>query len=62
MNFDDSISRRDVLLTATGTTLGAGAGALAVYFAHRLGEQGEDVAAPEDLMREHGVLNRILLI
>ena len=26
------------------------------------GEPGEDVSPPEDLMREHGVLNRILLI
>ena len=56
------ISRRTVLLTAAGTTLGAGAGALGTYFATRPGGQAEDVAAPEDLMREHGVLNRILLI
>src|SRR4051794_5170270 len=26
------------------------------------GERQEDVSAPEDLMREHGVLNRVLLI
>jgi hemerythrin-like domain-containing protein len=25
-------------------------------------DEGEDISAPEDLMREHGVLNRILLI
>ena len=25
-------------------------------------DAGEDISAPEDLMREHGVLNRILLV
>ena len=57
-----TISRRTVISTAAATALGAGAGSLGTYFAMRPGEQGEDVAAPEDLMREHGVLNRILLI
>src|SRR5436190_22316858 len=57
-----NINRRDIILTAGSVAVGAGAGSLATYFVRRSGEEGEDVAAPEDLMREHGVLNRILLI
>ena len=29
---------------------------------HKEGEEGEEVTPPEDLMREHGVLDRVLLI
>ena len=63
-------SRRQFLLAATAT----GTGLLAAG-ASGIGEAGqpvppskgaaqaaEDIAPPEDLMREHGVLNRILLI
>src|SRR5438034_11224454 len=57
-----SISRREILSTTGGALIGASAGALVTYFARRLDEGPEDVSAPEDLMREHGVLNRILLV
>lgn len=55
--------KRELLKKLAGLSLGAGfavggAGRLAV----RVEEPEEDVAPAEDLMREHGVLNRILLI
>lgn len=51
---------------ATATTLGIGSLAVTPLFGDdRKGDkkdEAEDVGATEDLMREHGVLNRILLI
>lgn len=59
-------TRRRVLLGAGATLLLAGcakAGATgAKEPGESEGEEGEEVSPPEDLMREHGVLNRILLI
>lgn len=56
-------SRREWLARAT---LGAAALPSAVFAAPDLenaqGEQEEDVSPPEDLMREHGVLKRVLLV
>ena len=46
-----------------GLLLGSLAGIAGLGLLPGCGEkEGEDVAPPEDLMREHGVLNRILLI
>jgi len=53
-------TRRRFLLGAAGTSLAlVGCAKLS---GQPKGEQAEDVAPPEDLMREHGVLNRILLV
>lgn len=52
-------SRRTALLNSLG--LAAGGATLLVGCA-RSGEQGEEVSATEDLMREHGVLRRILVV
>lgn len=59
-------SRRSFLVVSGScgaTALGAGLGILRADEAHgdEVGEEAE-ISAPEDLMREHGVLNRILLI
>ena len=64
--------RRDFLVVAGGLSLGNVAGAAAlgrpVEAAGKSGggkargKPDEDISPPEDLMREHGVLNRILLI
>lgn len=58
----DTDSRRRFLTTTA--TLGLGALAARPLFAAEEEEaEGEaEISAPEDLMREHGVLNRILLI
>ena len=54
-------SRRDFILRSSA--LGAVFSASAVVLAQPAPEKDEDkVSPPEDLMREHGVLNRILLI
>jgi hemerythrin-like domain-containing protein len=56
-------SRRTVLLAAAGSTVGLVGGGVATYLVARpQQEEGVGVSAPEDLMREHGLLNRILLI
>ena len=59
-------TRRRVLLGAGATLLLAGcakAGATGAKEPEGGGDEGEgEVSPPEDLMREHGVLNRILLI
>lgn len=69
-------NRRQFMLGAGGLALGAGAGLLLsacakaaepqaatpTSGAHGGPQQEEEVSPPEDLMREHGVLNRILLI
>lgn len=53
-----SISRR----AAFGAAAGLAAGATLILPACAKSEGGEDVSATEDLMREHGVLRRILVI
>jgi hemerythrin-like domain-containing protein len=56
-----SASRRHFLLA--GTAAGSGLTLLGLPGIARADEKDEeDVSPPEDLMREHGVLNRILLI
>ena len=50
------------LLGAGGVLVGTAAVAAEKGGAKKKGGGDEDVAPPEDLMREHGVLNRILLI
>src|SRR3989440_6506982 len=60
-------SERRRFLTATAAlgigTLASTAGPLRAEDKSKDGKKGEEeVTAPEDLMREHGVLNRILLI
>ena len=52
------LNRRELLLTARS----AGTGLLLASFASGAPEEEEEVAPGEDLMREHGVLNRLLLI
>src|SRR5438094_10500097 len=49
---------------AAATALGAGGLTNGIVLADdkRAADKKEEVSAPEDLMREHGVLNRILLI
>jgi len=61
--------RRDRREFLTAGALGVAAGALAVpgpvlgrETDDKKKEAEEDISAPEDLMREHGVLNRILLV
>ncbi|HZZ32325.1 MAG TPA: hemerythrin domain-containing protein [Phenylobacterium sp.] len=53
-----SLSRRAAFTAATGLAVGA---ALALPGCAKR-EGGEDVSATEDLMREHGVLRRILVV
>jgi hemerythrin-like domain-containing protein len=54
--------RRDFLLGATGFGLVATLPGLVTRADDKKKEEEEDISAPEDLMREHGLLNRILLI
>src|SRR5262245_31754909 len=54
----DQTSRRMMF----GTLAASGAGLLAGQLFGREKEEEEDVAPAEDLMREHGVLKRILLV
>lgn len=59
MSFENEVSRRTVIATAVGAlglTVAAGADAQGKL------NPDEGVTAPEDLMKEHGVLNRCLLI
>ncbi len=56
-----------MLATTAAAVGGAGVGGVGVWAANRAGllpggGQAEEVGATEDLMREHGVLNRVLLI
>jgi hemerythrin-like domain-containing protein len=57
----DSDRRRFILGTAIGTS-GLAALALPTWGDEKKDKPEEEVAAAEDLMREHGVLNRVLLI
>ena len=52
------LNRRELLRTVRG----AGAGLVLAPFAAGAPPEEEEVAPAEDLMREHGVLNRLLLI
>jgi hemerythrin-like domain-containing protein len=54
-----AVSRRAAFGAAAGLTLGA---ALVLPGCSKGGGGGEDVSATEDLMREHGVLRRILVV
>ncbi len=45
-----------------GFIMGAAVAGAALGACKKASPEEEDVAPPEDLMREHGVLNRILLI
>ena len=70
MTTDSERSRRQFLLTATATGTGLLAAGMAGTTLAGDGsaqpksgvQTAEDISPPEDLMREHGVLNRILLI
>jgi hemerythrin-like domain-containing protein len=61
-----SLDRRSVLAAGAFTLLagcaGSGAGKPKSASQHPASEQEEDVSPAEDLMREHGVLNRVLLV
>lgn len=62
MRTDGEMSRRGVLVAGVGLALGAStAGASPAGGQGKLNPD-EGVTAPEDLMKEHGVLNRCLLI
>ena len=66
------LNRRRLVRVTTGLTVAGGIGGLllpnkfltpaAAEGEHQNQDQMEDVTPPEDLMREHGVLNRVLLI
>jgi hemerythrin-like domain-containing protein len=70
---ETKFNRRHLVQVATGITVAGGIGGFLVpnkFFPPAAAEEGEhqkqsqmeDVTPPEDLMREHGVLNRVLLI
>ena len=52
------MDRRDFLLKSSATLITAGAGTLLLQSC----DKEEEIAPAEDLMREHGLLNRIMLI
>ncbi|HEY2482680.1 MAG TPA: hypothetical protein VGI30_10855, partial [Caulobacteraceae bacterium] len=54
---NDIPSRRGAMLASLGLS-----GALALAGCAKSAPTGEDVSATEDLMREHGVLRRILVV
>src|SRR4051812_7918329 len=58
---EEAIDRRSVISASVGLLIGAPAVAAAYQGAKPLNPD-EGVTAPEDLMKEHGVLNRCLLI
>src|SRR5438270_60604 len=61
MKPEDEVARRRLVAAGVGILLGAPVGAEALQGAGKINpDQG--VTAPEDLMKEHGVLNRCLLI
>jgi hemerythrin-like domain-containing protein len=53
---------RRAWLIAAGLVSVAGATSIVGFAQEKRAGEDEDVAPPEDLMREHGVLNRILLV
>src|SRR5690349_9425964 len=55
-------SRRSLLRTALGAGTLLGIGACTGKGLKESSKAGEEVSPAEDLMREHGLLNRILLI
>jgi hemerythrin-like domain-containing protein len=61
---DGSEARRTFLRTAAGAALLAGCAAMQPKgtSATEKHEEGEEISPIEDLMREHGVLNRVLLV
>lgn len=61
MRSREEASRRTILTAGTGLLLGLANAAPAVS-AEKKWDPEEGVTAPEDLMKEHGVLNRCLLI
>src|SRR5438270_5895459 len=50
-----------LLLAGTGSTLVGFKGSVTEAYAQEQ-DQGEEVSANEDLTREHGILNRVLLV
>src|SRR2546423_15329491 len=61
MKPEDEVARRRLVAAGVGILLGAPVGAEALQGAGKINPD-EGVTAPEDLMKEHGVLNRCLLI
>jgi hemerythrin-like domain-containing protein len=57
-----SLRSRRGFLAQGGLVLAASAASRPLWAMDEQGEPAEEVSPPEDLMREHGVLNRILLI
>src|SRR4051812_44567550 len=57
-----SLTRREVLIGGMGLVVGGGTGAVVTTVVTERKEKAEEISAPEDLMREHSVLNRLLLI
>ena len=53
-------TRREFLIALGTATVFAGT--MPIAGCKALGESGEEVSANEDLMREHGVLRRALLV
>jgi len=63
MNADDTkVNSRRGFLKTSGIIAIAGISALTVPGLAGCGGGSDDVTPPEDLMREHGVLNRVLLV
>src|SRR5438067_12639065 len=66
MAYEDEMSRRSVLRIGIGAALSSAAGTIEAQGKPVRARPGLDpdkgVTAPEDLMKEHGVLNRCLLI
>src|SRR5256714_8656885 len=61
MKPEDEVARRRLVAAGVGILLGAPVGAEALQGAGKINPD-EGVTAPEGLMKEHGVLNRCLLI
>jgi hypothetical protein len=58
----NQFSRRKFLKTGGIVLATSAVGAAANLFAKEAEKKNEEVSPPEDLMREHGVLKRILLV
>ena len=59
---DDRTRRRFLHVSAAVLAVPCGTAASAVFAQEKPAQEEEEVGPAEDLMREHGVLNRILLI